>query len=82
MKIVVDTHFRDTFRTSPIQPSLTSLWTRFMYYILFILLSMAQAHVTYGGNLGNVVWRVWVGSFRTFCMSLAHACYQVGKGHW
>ena len=46
----VDTHFRDTFRTSLIQPSLTSLWTQFMYYILFILLSMAQAHVTYGRN--------------------------------
>ena len=46
----VDTHFRDTFRTSPIQLSLTSLWTRFMYYILFILLSMAQARATYGRN--------------------------------
>ena len=31
----VDTHFRDTFSTSPIQPNSTSLWTRFMYYILF-----------------------------------------------
>ena len=35
MKIVVDTHFRDTFRTSPIQLSSTSLWAQFMYYILF-----------------------------------------------
>ena len=78
----VDTHFRNTFRKSPIQPSSISLWTRFMYYILFILLSMAQAHATYGGNWGSVIWRVWVGSFRTFCMSLAHACYQVGKGRW
>ena len=49
--ISVDTHFRDTFRTSPIQPSSTFLWTRFMYYILFILLSMAQAHVTIWGKL-------------------------------
>ena len=47
----VDTQFRDTFRTSPIQPSSTFLWTRFMYYILFILLSMAQAHVTIWGKL-------------------------------
>ena len=31
----VDTRFRDTFSTSPIQPNSTSLWTRFMYYILF-----------------------------------------------
>ena len=71
----VDTYFHDTFRTSPIQLSLTSLWTRFMYYILFILLSMAQARATYGGNWGSVAWRVWVGSFQTFCMSPAHACY-------
>ena len=46
----VDTHFHDTFRTSPIQPSSTSLWIRFIYYILFILLNMAQAHATYGRN--------------------------------
>ena len=32
---IVDTHFRDTFSTSPIQPSPTSLWAQFMYYILF-----------------------------------------------
>jgi len=25
----VDTHFRDTFFTSPIQPSTTSLWAQF-----------------------------------------------------
>ena len=31
----VDTHFRDTFSTSPIQPNPTSLWAQFMYYILF-----------------------------------------------
>ena len=31
----VDTHFHDTFSTSPIQPSLTSLWAQFMHYILF-----------------------------------------------
>lgn len=49
--VSVDTHFCDTFRTSPIQPSSTSLWTRFMYYILFILLSMTQAHVTIWGKL-------------------------------
>ena len=33
--IGVDTHFRDTYFTSPIQLSLTSLWARFMYYIIF-----------------------------------------------
>ena len=32
---IVDTHFRDTFRTSSIQLSPTSLWAQFMYYILF-----------------------------------------------
>ena len=31
----VDTHFRDIFSTSPIQPRPTSLWAQFMYYILF-----------------------------------------------
>ena len=31
----VDTHFCDTFSMSPIQPSSTSLWAQFMYYILF-----------------------------------------------
>ena len=30
----VDTHFHDTFSTSPIQPSPTSLWAQFMHYIL------------------------------------------------
>ena len=34
-KIFVDTHFCDTFSTSPIQPSPTSLWAQFMYYIIF-----------------------------------------------
>ena len=33
--LVVDTHFRDTFRISPIQLSPTSLWAQFVYYILF-----------------------------------------------
>ena len=50
-KMVVDTHFHDTFRASLIQPSSTSLWAQFMYYILFILLSMARAHATYLGKL-------------------------------
>ena len=31
----VDIHFRDTFSTSLIQPSRTSLWAQFMYYIIF-----------------------------------------------
>ena len=31
----VDIHFRDIFSMSPIQPSPTSLWAQFMYYILF-----------------------------------------------
>ena len=31
----VDTRFRDTFRTSPIQISPTSLWAQFIYYIIF-----------------------------------------------
>ena len=31
----VDTHFRNTFRTSPIQTSPTFLWAQFMYYIIF-----------------------------------------------
>ena len=34
-KIIVDTHFRDTFHTSLIQLSPTSLCAQFMYYILF-----------------------------------------------
>ena len=34
-KPVIDTHFRDTFSTSLIQPSSTSLWAQFMYYIIF-----------------------------------------------
>ena len=47
----VNTQFHDTFSTSPIQPSPTSLWVQFMYYIIFIILSMAQAYVTYWGKL-------------------------------
>ena len=49
--------------------------------LYFILLSMTQAYATYGRNWGSMVWKVWVGSFQTFCMSPTHACYQVGKGH-
>ena len=30
-----DTHFHDKFCTNPIQPSSTSLWAQFMYYIIF-----------------------------------------------
>ena len=33
--VIVDTHFRDTFCTNPIQPSSASLWAQFMYYIFF-----------------------------------------------
>ena len=32
---IVDTHFRDTFSTSPIQLSPTSLLAQFKYYIMF-----------------------------------------------
>ena len=49
------------------------------YIILyFILLSMTQAHAIYWGNWESVVWKIWVGSFWTFCMSPTYACYQVG----
>ena len=51
-------------------------------FFYFILLSISQAHATHGGNWRSVVWRVWVGSFQTFCISPTQACYQVGKGHW
>ena len=47
----VDAQFPDIFSTSPIQPSPTSLWVQFMYYIIFIILSMAQAYATYWGKL-------------------------------
>ena len=74
------------FATHSLQARLNQVWP---YYgldsytkLYFILSSMAQTHMIYGGNWGSVVWRVWVSSFQTFCMSLAHVCYQVGKGHW
>ena len=47
----VDAQFCDTFSTSPIQPSPTSLWAQFMYYIIFIILSMVQVYATYWGKL-------------------------------
>ena len=59
-----NTHFCDTLCTDSIQPSSTSLWPQFMYYIIF--LSMAQAHSIYGGNWGSMVWRGWVGFFGPF----------------
>ena len=68
----IDTHFCETFFYKPN--------SCIMFY--FILLSMTQAHATYWGNWRSVVWRVWVSFFRTFYMSQAHVCYQVGKGHW
>ena len=73
------------FVTHSLQARANQAWPHYgpnLYTKLyFILLSMAQAHVIYGRNGGSVVWKVWIGSFRTFCMSPAQACYQVGKGH-
>ena len=54
----VDTHFRDSFRTNPIQPSSTSSWAQFMYYIIFYFLSMVQTHASYWENWESVVWRI------------------------
>ena len=55
--IFVDTHFCDTFRTSPIQTRLTcELNSCIILY--FILLSIAQAHATYGE-----IEKVWFGGY-------------------
>ena len=65
-KPYVDTHFRNTFRTNPIQTSPTFLWSQFMYYIIFYSFKHDLIPCNLWGNWGSVVWRVWVGSFRTF----------------
>ena len=74
------------FVTHSLQARANQAWPHYgpdLYTKLyFILLSMAEAHVIYERNGGSVGWRVWIGSFWTYCMSLAHAYYQVGKGYW
>ena len=52
----VDTHFRDTFRTSPIQPSLTSLWPQFMYYIIFYSFKHGPSPCDLWGKLRKCGW--------------------------
>ena len=44
---IVNTHFRDTFFTNPIQLRPTSLWAQLIYCIIFYSFKHAQTHVTY-----------------------------------
>ena len=55
----VDTHFRDTFHTSPIQPSSTFLWTRFMYYIFIYSFKHDPSPCD---NMGEIE-KVWFGGY-------------------
>ena len=48
----VDTHFRNTFRTSLIQTSPTSLWAQFMYYIIFYSFKHGPSPCNLWGNCG------------------------------
>ena len=50
----VDTHFRDTFSTSP-----TSLWAQFMYYILFYSFKHGPSPCD---NMGEIE-EVWFGEY-------------------
>ena len=59
--IVVDTHFHDTFSTSPIQPSPTSLWAQFMYYIIFYFFKYGQSPCDLFGEIEEV----WFGGYRS-----------------
>ena len=47
----VDTHFHDTFRTSLIQLSSTSLQAQFMYYILFYSFKQGPSPCNFWGKL-------------------------------
>ena len=55
----VDTHFRDTFSTRSIQPSLTTLWAQFMYYILFYY----SKHGPSPCDLFEEIEEVWFGGY-------------------
>ena len=59
--MTIDTHFRDTFFTSSIQPSPTVLWAQFMYYILFYSFK-------YSLSPCDILWKiekVWFGGYES-----------------
>ena len=56
---IVDTHFRDTFSTSSIQPSLPSLWAQFMYYIIFYYFKHGPSPCDLLGEIEEV----WFGGY-------------------
>ena len=56
---IFTTHFRDTFSTSPIQPSPTSLWAQFMYFILFY----SFKHSPSPCDLLGEIEEVWFGGY-------------------
>ena len=77
----VDTHFRDTFFTSPIWPSSNFLWAQFMYYIIFYSFKHDPNPCNILEKLRKCGLESESVSFETFA-SAQHACYQVGIGYW
>ena len=65
---IVDTHFRDTFSTSPIQPSPTSLWVKFMYFILFYSFKHGPSPCDLLGEIEDV----WFEGMGRFLLDLLH----------
>ena len=59
LRTIVDTHFRDTFFISPIQPSPTSLWAQFMYYIIFYYFKYDLSSC----DLLGEIEKVWFGGY-------------------
>ena len=55
----VDTYFCDTFSTSPIQLSPTSLWAQFMYYIIFYYFKHGPSPCDLLGEIEEV----WFGGY-------------------
>jgi len=51
--MIVDIHFHDTFCTNLIQPSFTSFWAQFMYYILFYSFKYGPSPCNLWGKLSK-----------------------------
>ena len=77
---VVDTHFRNTFSTSPIQPSPTSLWAQFMYYIIFYSFKHGPSPCDLLGEMKEV-WFEGMGRFLSNLLHEPNPCV-LSSGQW
>lgn len=74
----VDGHFRDTFSTSSIQPSLTFLLAQFMYFILF----RSFKHDPSPCDIFREIKRVWFGRYGSISFGPFEWVYPIWAAKW